>query len=556
MELSERARASALPPVAPEATRAIHPGAVWRRRWPMVVVAVPAIFVMLMLLVGVLPVAFTATARVEALGTEVDPLFGATGGRSVDDEVDALLLELGDEGVLLAAARDAGVDPEDVDLVVTSPRETRYVDVAVTLDDRDAAIAIADAIPALVAASRSQELAAESARVSEELRAMAAAALDEAATLQDEIDRLAAQDETTQLFIEQQRRHALVTKYTQAELQADQVERGAALRPLGFSLHTSASQQVRARPPEGPILVALAALVALVAGMAIAMGRELLGNHVHAENLDDHGTGRHLGRIRHVRGELDASDVEAVAARFLTMPNMSDRRQLVSVVSVGADPHVVSTTVAGLAAWLCIGGVDAAVMDVDFDSDESSDLEPVSDHPGAAAEARITATAGMRPSPAVGGTYESIRIRRAGGTALGAAYSNMALGRIAGFRRTHDVLFVDSSHSGPTWWAETTLAPDLVVAVLAGGSTRHDQWERARIRLSELFLPAVTIVVEPTRWAFMAGVRDRVLTIIAAARRGWGRRRGLRLLPEHEEAPNEYLADISERVAPRQSHVE
>lgn len=493
----------------------------------MVVVAVPVIFVILLVGVGLLPVAFTATSRIEAMGTEVDPLFGATGGRSVEDELDSLLLELGDEEVVRAAAERVGVEPEDIDLIVTSPRETRYVDVAVTLDDRDAAIAVADAIPDIVAESRSQELAAEAARVSEELRAMAAAALGEAAALQEEIDRLAAKDQARQLFVEEQRRHALVTKYTQAELQADQVERGAALRPLGFAPHTPASEQVRARPPEGPVLMMLAALVALIAGLVIAMGRELLGNHVQAENMEDHGTGQHLGRIHHVGCKLDPSDLQLVAARLRTMPTMADRRQVVSVVSVGADREVVRTAVAGLAAWLCISGVDAAVMQVDFQSDHPVDPDRALARARAGHELAITVAAGTRLAEAVGGTYESIRMRLSGGTVLGAAYSNMALGRIAGFRQTHDVLFVDATDDGLSYWAETALDPDLVVAVLAGGVTSYEAWDRTRVRLSELFLPAVTIVVEPSRWAFTADFRSRARRILAAARRSWEQRAGL-----------------------------
>lgn len=527
MKISDRARESVLPPVAPEATRAIYPGAMWRRRWPVMVVAASVAFVVALVGVGLLPVAFTATSRVEALGTEVDPLFGGTGGRSVEEELESLLLELGDEEVMLAAAERAGVEREDIDLVVTSPRETRYVDVAVTLDDRDAAIMIADGIPDLVAASRSEDLAADAARVSEELRTVAAAALEEAAALQEEIDRLTARDRRRELFVEEQRRQALVSKYTQAQLQADQVERGAELRPLGFELHTSASQQVRARPPEGPILVALAALVALIAGLAIAMGREVLGNRVQAENLDDHGTGQHLGRIHHVGRNLDESDLQIVAARLRTMPTLTDRRQMVSVVSVGADPEVVATTVAGLAAWLCISGVHAAVMQVDFESDQSLDPDHAVDRVRVGEKPAITATTDMRLAPAVGGTYKSIRVQRSGGTVLGAAYSDMALSGIAGYRQTNDVLFVDATDSGLAWWAETALEPDLVVAVLAGGSTTHEEWERARIRLSELFLPVVTIVVEPSRWAFLAVIRTRVRTTLAVARRGWVRLSGL-----------------------------
>ncbi len=527
MKVSDRARESVLPPVAPEATRAIHPRAMWRRRWPMMVVAAAVAFVVALVGVGLLPVAFTATSRIEAVGTEVDPLFGATGGRSAEDELESLLVELGDEEVVRAAAERAGVDPEDIDLVVTSPRETRYVDVAVTLDDRDAAIAIADSIPDLVAANRSEDLAAEAARVSEELREIAAAALEEAAALQEQIDRLTAKDERRELFVEEQRRHALVSKYTQAQLHADDVERGAELRPLGFKEHTSASEQVRARPPEGPILVALAAVVALVAGLAIAMGREVLGNRVQAENLDDHGTGQHLGRIHHLGPNVDAWDLQLVAARLRTMPTLTDRRQMVSVVSVGADPEVVAATVAGLAAWLCMSGVQAAVMEVDFESDQSLDPDHAVDRVRLGEKPAITATTGMRLAPAVGGTYQSIRVQRSGGTVLGAAYSDMALTGIAGYARTHDVLFVDATDSGVAWWAETALEPDLVVAVLAGGSTTHDDWERARIRLAELFLPVVTIVVEPNRWAFLHVMRTRVRTSLAVARQGWLRRPGL-----------------------------
>ena len=171
---------SMTPPLhaAPEATRALRPLAVWRRRRHVMAVAAVVTFVFAILAVKALPVSYTATNESEAVGTEVDPLFGGTGGRTPEKELEVLLTEFSDSSLAGRAAEQVGVDPEDIDLVVTSPRETLAVDVAVTAGDRAVAVAVADTIPDLVAADRRAALEDASEQAANELRTRARASLD------------------------------------------------------------------------------------------------------------------------------------------------------------------------------------------------------------------------------------------------------------------------------------------------------------------------------------------------------------------------------------------
>ncbi|MBY5161757.1 hypothetical protein [Salsipaludibacter albus] len=523
---------------APEATRALRPIAVWRRRRHVMVVAAAVTFVLAVLAVKALPVSYTATNRSEAVGTEVDPLFGGTGGRTPEKELEVLLTEFSDDSLAGRAAELVGVDPDDVDLVVTSPRETLAVDVAVTAGDRAVAVAVADTIPELVAQDRLAALEDAAEQAAGELRTRAQTALDQAAQQQAEIDRLRAEDADGPLFVEEQVRDALVAKYTQLALQADEVTRVASLRPVGFAITTPAEESVRTRPPDGLSLYLLAAFVAIVAGLAVAMGRELVGDRIQAENLDDHGTGRHLGRIHHTGENLWRPDLGEVAGRLRTLPALQGRVPvLLSVVALGVAPGVVSRTVGGLASWFGLSGIDAPVVDVDFTDvlAEPPGRDGRAGAPGPAESATVSdsdpfvmAESRDRMSPVVGAGHRVIEIRRAGGTILGAAYSDRAVDGITGYRRNHDVVFLDATRSGVTWWAETTFRPEFALVLLGGGVASHAHYDAVRTRLAELAVPVLTIVLEPARWSSLHRARRLVLSRLAPLRERLAARRGVR----------------------------
>lgn len=491
-------------PGAPEATRTFYPGVVLRRSWRLVTLTTLGVFTLLLLGLGLAPADGTATTRVLVTGGQADSVLGATSGRTPEEELRTLLVEFESPSVIEQAAAEAGRTAGELDVVVTSPRESMFIDVTVTAPDTATAVMVANAIPQLTAEARRERLSAAVQGVSDGLRAQAESALQRAAVLQSEISDLDSSATPSEIFEREQERDALVLQYSQLLGRAFNVDREVASPSIGFEVFSAARKVRRSFPPPLAQLVPLGLLAALLAGGGVAAAAHIIRARVHPEDFEHEGPdGRYLGHVRVLDGTAVRDDIGAAAERLRSLPELQmPESLLVSVMPLDCGPETTWPTAAALTAALAETGLDSGVISLDFEADAEAEAGDDARRKGFHIEFRETVREDIWP----GTPYRAAEVLRYGRSPLAAAYSPPVKAGIERMRTQHDVLILDPSQSGVDGWVEATLKPGLVLLVVGEGRTTHERYESAAAALERAGIPAVTVVVARHKPSLTGGV--------------------------------------------------
>lgn len=476
-----------------DARAALHPGALMKRNWRLILTIAFLVAVHLVILTTLIPKSATATSRVRVIGTNTGSLFDTSVEVGPEEERESLIVDLESPAVISRAAADAGVPVETVDVVATSPRETLFVDVAVTAEDGEAAVEIANAIPTIVAETRRDRTRETAETLKEELRTQAEEAIAEAEALEAEVAAHGAGEDPSTSFRAEQQRNALVSQYATLIGQAFEVERRAASPSVGFEVSSRATEVDRSLPPGRDQTVPLALLAGLIVGIGAVAARDLTGGRLYREHFEGGADTSHLGLLRWSRGRLRDDDLHAVAARLRALPAMRDpSSMLVAVVTLETGTAFGRVSASRLATALTESGLETAVLAADF----AADLDP---H---AVLGRQPAGVRISLDTTALGTDVMFHLRRSGGSPLAAAYASDTKESIDLICARHQVVLLDPMRAGVDVesWLTAVVRPDLALVVIAEGISTRDESAAAMSRLSRSGLNVASMMLARRSW--------------------------------------------------------
>lgn len=501
----------------PEASRALHPGALVKRNWLLITTIALVVAVHLVVLTNLIPKSAAATSRVRVTGANTGSLFDTSVELSPEEERESLIVDLESPAVLARAAASAGVPAATVEVVATSPRETLFVDVAVTAEDGEAAVEIANAIPGIVAETRRERTRETAEALRQELRTQAEEAIAEAEALEAQVAELGSDDDPSTSFRAEQQRNALVSQYATLIGQAFDVERRAASPSVGFEVSSPATGVDRSLPPGRDQTIPLALLAGLIVGVGAVAVRDLTGGRLYREHFEAGADASHLGLLRWTRGRLREDDVHAVTARLRALPAMRQPTpMLIAVVTLETGSAFGRVTACQLTTALAESGLETAVLAADFADDTDRQTKGGHQQDGVRVSLDTTAL----------GTDVMFHLRRSGGSPLAAAYATDTKESIDLICARHQVVLLDPMRAGVDVesWLTAVVRPDLALVVIAEGVSTRDEAAAAMSRLSQAGLDAASTMVARRSWPTNSVLQS------------WRRRRATeaRPAPEHQ----------------------
>lgn len=482
------------PRQAPPAGSDLHPGPLLRRGWRRVLLTTVAASLVLLPLLSLLPT--SATARFQVVVTEpgIDPTLSATVEPSSQEQIQRLLVDLESPDTVATAARRADVAISDVSVQSITERDALVAEVSITAPTDDAALRIAEELPALVAEERGAGIGERSSEVTSQLRDQADAALERAAALETEIDSTQPPLPAAARFVREQRRDALIAEYERLLTRAAEIDLAIPTRSVGFAVSATPTLAPGGFPPPPPESAVLVGLIGLVAGVGLVLGRSVVSARLQREHFPTTMGGRHLGLID-LHGRPRASDGDGTAsavARLRALPELRGHQgRLVSLLALDVPAEVSWQTSSALGRRLAESGMDVAVLSLAHEPGGAAGT-PRDAHPEAAMWIDSIDAPTSTSSP---GRCALVRAWHRGDSALANVYSRTMRTVIHRYRSGHDLLLVDPSASGVAGWLEDVYEPDLTILLVGEGVTSRTTYEDARARLSQGGIATVSLLV-------------------------------------------------------------
>jgi hypothetical protein len=388
------------------------------------------------------------------------------------------------------------VPTDDVVVVASSARQNLLISLAVSANDPDVALALANAIPRAVAEERRANIGTAIGTEVESLRERADDALARATELDTRMLELVEEGSNEELFQLRQRRDALAAQYAALNGRAEELSLAAAHRPaVGFELSAPAEGVARRFPPPWQELVPVALVVGLLAGLTLVIGPALLSGGIQREQLDQTGSGRYLGLVRSGDGRRTEGQLEVAGGRLRALFGLERPRSLlVTTIGIGTRPEAVWWATCGLARSLAESGYEVGVLGLEFEHGV------VEEHRAGEASPRVEfLSGGEYPTSVIGRWYRIFQAQRIGGSALAAAYAPETVAGIDHLRSLHDVLFVDATRGVAGGWLGAVSPPDLAVLVATEGRTTRDRYEATKRQLEDAEIPSVVMLLTEKR---------------------------------------------------------